>query len=153
MICRRIPRGGLASALAVLLVLHPLAALAGSASSAGGTLVVRDAWARAMPPGMPNAAAYLSIENRGRSPVRLTGAEAPLARRAGIHRSAIEGGMARMRPAGPLTILPGQTLTLEPGGYHVMLMGLQKGLREGGRFPLTLEFDPGGPITVEVSVR
>ena len=43
--------------------------------------------------------------------------------------------------------------TLQPGSFHVMMMGLAKPLEEGHSFPLTLTFEQAGEVTVEVTVQ
>ena len=59
----------------------------------------------------------------------------------------------KMRPAGPMEIPPGIALELEPGGLHVMLMGLQAPLVEGESFALTLTFERAGAVEVTVPIR
>jgi copper(I)-binding protein len=81
------------------------------------------------------------------------GVAAPIAARAEIHRSVTdEKGVSSMMPAGEIAVGPGTSVALEPGGLHVMLMGLQSSLDEGGAFELTLTFSDGGEVTVPVTV-
>ena len=47
----------------------------------------------------------------------------------------------------------GGQVTFEPGGLHIMLIGLQRELEAGDRFKITLQFEESGTLTVEVSVR
>jgi copper(I)-binding protein len=63
-----------------------------------------------------------------------------------------EKGVSSMTPAGDIAIEPGEIVALEPGGLHVMLMGLQSSLDEGSAFELTLTFSDGGEMTVPVTV-
>ena len=51
----------------------------------------------------------------------------------------------KMRPVGPLPIEPGKPVTLAPGGYHIMLSGLKRSLKQGDSFPITLSFAKAGP--------
>ena len=55
----------------------------------------------------------------------------------------MEGGVMRMRPLAAIDIPAEQTVTLSPGGMHIMLLGLGQPLREGQTFPLTFSFMPG----------
>jgi hypothetical protein len=65
----------------------------------------------------------------------------------------MEDGVARMRPIeGGVVVPAGGSATLAPGGMHIMLMSLNEPLEVGKVFPLTLEFDDGGSIEVEVAV-
>ena len=57
-----------------------------------------------------------------------------------------------MAPAGDIRIAPGETVALEPGGLHAMLMMLQRPMVEGEAFELTLSFSDGGEVSVEVPV-
>ena len=59
----------------------------------------------------------------------------------------------RMRPLAGIALEPGKPVTLAPGGYHVMLMGLKAPLKQGDQFPLTLTFERAPPMTVTVNVE
>jgi len=133
-------------AFALLVVSTVLIATADSAAVA-----VTGAWARATPPGLDVSAAYFVIENRGAAD-RLTAVSSPVAGRAELHRTTTRDGMARMEHQHAVAVPPGRT-EFAPGGLHVMLLGLEQPLRAGDRFPLTLEFERAGELTVEVSVR
>lgn len=113
---------------------------------------VRDAWARATPPGSDVAAVYLTLVG-GKTADELRGAETPRAAMTHLHSMDDTGGMARMRPVDGLAVPAGKTVTLAPQGLHLMLMGISKPLVAGERFPLTLRFANGGVRTVEVSVQ
>jgi copper(I)-binding protein len=115
-------------------------------------LEVRMPWARASAGIAKTAAVYLTIVNHGETADRLVAATSPVARVAAIHRHIMEGDIMRMRPVHALEVAPGGTTVLEPGGLHVMLMGLRGPLAEGERFPLTLTFERAGDIQVEVTV-
>ena len=61
--------------------------------------------------------------------------------------------MTEMKPVSSLRIPQGKTVSLSPGGYHVMLAGLAKPLTTGQSFTMTLTFDKAGRIDVPVEVR
>ncbi len=130
-----------------------LAALAATAAEGIklGELVIYDAWARASAGPTPNGAAYVSIHNHGPAD-RLLGASTPAAARSELHAHIMDSGIMKMRPSGPIDIAPKARVTLEPGGRHVMLMGLKAPLKEGGTFPLTLRFEKAGEIMLTVTV-
>ena len=99
------------------------------------------------------SAAYLTIENSGSEPDRLVGASSPAAKTVEIHEMVDDGGTMRMRPlADGLAIPANATTTLEPGGYHIMLIGLVEDLTEGDIYDLTLTFEHAGDVTVQVPV-
>lgn len=120
--------------------------------AAAEALAVRHAWARATPPGSTVAAAYLTIDNAGGRSDRLLSIASPRARSAEVHAVVREGELVRMRKVNPLHVGAGERVALEPGGLHVMLMGLNAPLRSGGKLPLTLVFEQAGEIRVEAEI-
>ena len=52
-----------------------------------------------------------------------------------------------------LTIEPGKTVKLAPGGYHLMLMDLKQPFKQGDKVPLTLEFEKAGKVAVALDVQ
>jgi len=136
--------------LAFLLLLTGLSApaLAGSED-----VVVESAWSRASIGTSRPGAAYMTVRNRGEDAVTLTKIATPLAMMPEIHESKTNSdGVSSMAPAAEITIEPGQSVALEPGGLHAMLMKLQEPMTEGETFPLTLTFSDGGKVTVEVPI-
>ncbi|MDI3297888.1 MAG: copper chaperone PCu(A)C [Bacillota bacterium] len=124
-----------------------------STQASGARLRVSQGWARAAEAGQ-NAAVYLTIENPTGQADRLVSAATDVARRAEIHRSRMVGGVMEMEPVtGGLPIPAGKNLSLAPGGYHIMLFGLQRTLNPGERFDLRLRFERAGAVTVPVEVR
>src|SRR6187399_3184792 len=98
-----------------------------------GKLVIDHPWARPTTAGMPVGVAYLSITNHGSREDTLIGAQT--------------------RPAGPLAIRPGETLTAAPGGLHLMLVDLKTPLVDGETIPLVLSFKDAGEITVQLKIE
>ncbi len=133
----------------LLFGLIPAAAAHGVFETDG--ITVREVWARASK--VRNSAAYMTITNEGSKPVRLVAVSTPIAGRAQLHTTRIEDGVMKMRPVKAIEIGPGQTVELEPGGYHVMLLGLEEPLRLDDHFDLTLTFDNGTTVDVVVHVR
>jgi hypothetical protein len=136
---------------AVLAAIFALAVRAGEITRAG-TLEIDSPWARASVGTTRPSAAYVTIRNTGDRPERLIEVTTPVAGHAETHAMAHEGGMMKMRPAGPLEIPPEGELRLAPGGLHIMLMELKEPLEEGASLPLTLVFETAGEVTVEVPV-
>ena len=139
--------GGLAAALLSALG----QARAEMASFALGNLVVESPWARESV--TPTGAAYLTVRNGGDRDDRLIGVASAVADRAELHGSAMEGGVMKMRPVEAVVVPAHGEAALEPGGLHVMLMGLKGRLEEGGSFALTLEFEHAGTIEVMVTIE
>jgi hypothetical protein len=112
-----------------------------------------DGWMRALPPGQPTAAAYLTLTNPDAAAVRLVAARSEAAERVEIHRSSQVEGMWRMREIEGLDIPAGGTVILAPGGTHLMLIGLARPLREGETLPIVLEFDNGETLPASVVIK
>lgn len=143
-----------ALALAAALLALPLAGRAQDAApgSAGG-IAITEGFVVSTGPRAPTAAAYLTIVNGGDAD-RLTGASGEAARRIELHRHVRENDVARMEPIPEGVPTPaGGTVRLEPGGMHVMLMGLNAPLEPGGTVDLTLLFENAGPVAVTLPVR
>jgi copper(I)-binding protein len=119
----------------------------------GPGIIVTGAWARAAPQGVAVGAAYFVITNQGRQADTLVSISSPAAATVELHRTTVENGVSRMRPAGQPAIAPGETLKAEPGQLHVMLKGLSHPLVAGTRVPLVLTFRRAGPITVQMDVN
>lgn len=117
-----------------------------------GALTVADAWVRAIP-GAAVAAAYMTLHNGGKQPVRVIGVRSALAGHAMIHETRLENGVSTMRPHEPLVIAPGASVTLEPGGLHLMLHDLAHPLAVDEQVPLELLLDGGGRVAVSARVR
>ncbi|MGQ3672257.1 copper chaperone PCu(A)C [Xanthobacter sp. TB0136] len=119
-----------------------------------GALEITGPWSRATPGGAKVAAGYMQITNTGQTPDRLTGGTSAFSERVEIHEMTMENGVMRMRPLPDgLDIAPGQSVKLEPGGYHIMFMGLKEQLKEGESVKGTLTFSKAGTADVTYQVR
>ena len=125
------------------------AALAGAAQA---ELAVDNAWARATPPGFAKGAVYLDIRNDGRRSDTLVGVHTDRAGRAELHRTIEEGGNSRMVHTPRVRVPADSSVTFEPGGRHVMMMGIDEALTEGERFTVELEAETAGTLRVDVEV-
>lgn len=112
-------------------------------SFAFGDLAVQfDAWARATAPGAATGAIYGEIHNHGDQAIVLKDVGFDLAGHAMVHRTVVRDGMMRMVHSS-VELAPGESITLEPGGLHIMLMGLNAPLERGCRYDVTLKWDDG----------
>lgn len=114
---------------------------------------VLDTYARSASPMAKTGAAFMLIENIGDADDRLIGAASPVAQKVELHTHIEEGGVMKMVHVEEGFALPaGETLILQRGGAHVMLMGLTESFEQGKIIPLTLVFEKSGEIVVEVPV-
>ena len=131
--------------LAMPFLAEPVVALAQP-----GQIEVEQVWSRAAPQGRVGVL-YMTVTDHG-APDRLVGVETPVAEKAELHESFAEGGVMKMRPVAAAPVEPGKPLVLKPGGYHVMLMGLRRTLKEGDEFPATIRFAQAGAVSVTAHV-
>jgi len=102
--------------------------------------------------GQAPAAVYVTIENKGGTADRLTGAFTDHAAMAMVHQNEVVNGVARMRMAGEINIPANDKIEMVPGGTHIMLEGLRAPLKTGDDFDLVLKFKESGDRTVKVTV-
>jgi copper(I)-binding protein len=118
-----------------------------------GELSLSDAFTRATPPSAKTAGGYLTIGNTGAEVDRLLSAASPAAAKVGLHDMKVEGDQMKMSELEDGIEIPaGQTVTLAPGGLHIMFMGLKAPFIEGQSVPVTLVFEKAGAIELELPV-
>jgi periplasmic copper chaperone A len=131
-----------------------LAAPARAQEVRAGDLVITQAWARATPGGAKIGGGYVTVENKGAAPDRLIGGSADIAVKVEVHEMAMNNGVMTMRPLDKgLTIEPGKTVKLAPGGYHLMMFDLKGPLKQGDKVPVTLEFEKAGKVKLSLDVQ
>ena len=143
----------------IALTLILLSTVTGEAlAAAKNPIVISQAQARASVGKMPNSAAFLQIENRGKNDDALLSASSPAAERVEIHSMNREGDVMKMRAVDSLVIKAGEKIAMQSGhGYHLMLMGLTRPLKAGEKLPIDLEVESSdksiAKIKVEAEVR
>jgi copper(I)-binding protein len=100
-----------------------------------------------------NSAAYLAIRNQGPRPEALVAVESEVADTVELHDVSMAGGVMRMRTVGSVAVPAGGQVALEPGGLHVMLVGLDRALAEGDSVPLVLRFRSGRILRLTAPVH
>lgn len=134
---------------AVLLV----AALAGVVPAYAAALDITGAWLRQPPPGQTSVAIYMELHNGGSAPLAVVGARVEGAASASIHGHSHADGMMRMYPVPRLEIAPGAELSLQPGGYHLMVGGIDTAPQPGALLPFCLRLEDGVEQCAEARVR
>lgn len=99
-------------------------------------LQVATPWVRATVPQQGATGAFMQLTAERK--LRLLEVRSSVAGTVELHRMAMEGGVMKMRQIAYLDLPAGQTVALQPGGYHVMLFDLKRQVKEGERVPLTL---------------
>ena len=113
---------------------------------------VQDARAGVSAPGQSQAAAYLTIRNDGGRAERLRSIRVEGVGSATVHESDMSDGVMRMRPMPELDLPSGETVTMAPGGLHIMLMDLKQPLRAGDKLRATLLFRQSPPLRLTIPV-
>lgn len=96
--------------------------------------------------------AYMRLINRGMTPDRLVAASSPIAGITEVHETTMENDVMRMGEVEGIDLPVGEWVTLEPGGFHVMLIDLMRDLAPGEAIELTLTFESGEKMTIAVPV-
>jgi hypothetical protein len=117
-----------------------------------GNLMVTEARAPASPPAVSVGAIYFSIGNAGAKADRLLSVSTPAAAKVELHESRTVHGVVEMRAVASVECPPRATVKSEPGGLHVMLIGLSQPLRKGTEIPVSLQFRDAGVLTLKVPV-
>lgn len=118
-----------------------------------GDLAITGAFTRATLPNAPVGGVYLDITNNGAADDRLVSVATPAAGVAQIHQMKMDGDVMKMNELPDGLVIPaGETVKLEPGGYHLMLMQLTGPLVEGQSIAVTLTFEKAGPVELQVPV-
>lgn len=143
--------------LLVALPLLPTAALAqhpghGTGAQEFGALRLEAPWTRAALQGRQGAG-FLTIRNTGATPDRLVAARSPAAGRMELHTHIRDGDVMRMRPVEDIPVPAQGSVSLEPGGLHLMFMGLNRPLVQGETIPVTLRFAQAGEVTIQLLVQ
>jgi periplasmic copper chaperone A len=112
------------------------------------------AWVRLPPPNLSVTAAYMTLRNSGDDDLTVVHAESPTAGTVELHEHLHDAaGVMRMRQVASLSLPAGGVLVMEPGGLHLMLIGLHQPLTEGEIVPVTLHLADGRTLDVSAEVR
>ena len=131
-------------------------AVARDRASAAGDVVVTHPFAVPTLPGATVGGAYLgALKNSSSKADKLVKVATPVAASVEIHDMNVDAkGVMRMREIDGIVVPPNETVTMSPGtGMHLMLMGLRRPLKAGESFPMTLQFERGGKLEVDVVVE
>lgn len=110
-------------------------------------------WSREAPPNAKVIAGFFQLKNGGTQDDFLIAASTPIAERVEIHTHEMVGEMMKMRQVESVRVGSMQTVSFQPGGFHLMIFAPNKVLKQGDRFPLTLTFKNAGSVEVEIAVE
>lgn len=123
-----------------------------SACSPKTGMEIHQAWARPAAQG-ENSAIYFVIENHTSETQEMNGVQSDVAQAVEMHESRMSGDVMQMNQLETVSLEPGAEVAFEPGGLHVMLIGLQQELKTGDEIEMTLQFKDFEDLKVRVPVR
>lgn len=144
----------------VLVSAFALASCGGSDSTGSDTtlatseasVTVTNQWARTSPMAATTGAAYMDIVATDGDELVSASVDASVAGKTEVHEVVMSGGSMTMREVDKIVLPAGETVSLKPGGYHIMLLDLVNPLEVGSSISVTLTFATAGEITVDVPV-
>lgn len=138
--------------IALALVPALFAPVSPAAIAAPAQVVVTDAWVKASSfsdhaGGMTGV--FMKVTNKTKRAITLLAGTSSTAAMVETHQ-VVDGVMSKT--ARGIKIMPGKTVILEPGGLHVMLMGLKKAILPGTKVDLTLTFAGAKPVVLKTMI-
>lgn len=128
--------------------------LLASIASAAAPIRIDNPWSRATAPGQVVGGGFMTIVNTASTTDRLISAASPVAAEVQIHNTSMDGGVMRMRQlTDGLEIPANGTVELKPRSLHLMFMQLKSPLEAGASFPVQLQFEKAGAVTVQFKVE
>jgi copper(I)-binding protein/transcriptional regulator GlxA family with amidase domain len=129
----------------------PSRALANQADA--NQITIRDAWIQEGPPSQKNTAAFMVIENQGAAETELVSARSDVAEVVELHQMETISEVMSMRKLDLISVPAGGKAELKPSGFHLMLIGLNKEIKQGDEVSVTLQFANSLQKTIRVPVR
>lgn len=123
-----------------------------TADAQNGSVAVRDPYARPALQG-DNGAAFFVIDNASDAPATVVSASSDVAATVEVHLSSMDGGVMKMEKQDRVEIPANSQLEFKPGSYHVMFINLNRDLKAGDTFKLTLGFESGETLPLIVTVK
>ena len=144
----RLPRTRTRTRLAAVAA---LALVLAACSGADAELSIEGAWVRSNPNLI--GAAYMAITSPIADELVAASVDPSIAGTVEVHEVVMDDGMMRMREVAGIALPAGETVMLEPGGYHIMLLDMPEMLEAGTEVVLTLTFASGTEVPVTATVR
>ena len=116
-------------------------------------VVIHNGWVQEGPPSQTITAAYMTIENRTGGELSLISANTEVAETVELHKMELIDGIMKMHRVEAIDIPAGGAAELKPGGYHLMVIGLKRQLKEGDKVTISLQFSRGLRKTITIPVR
>ncbi len=139
--------------LRIGVVVTALMVVAAACGDDAGGVSVDGQWARTSPNMATNGAAYMQLTAADADALVGASVDSSIAAMAQVHEVVMDADGAMMMQQTPSITLPaGEEVSLEPGGFHIMMMDLAEPFVLGQKFEITLQFEGVGAVVVEVEV-
>jgi len=127
--------------------------LLGASTLFASNIEIKDAYVRATPPGLVNSAAFMTVDNQSEKDISIVKATSKVSKVVELHTHDMKNGVMKMYQVPKIDVSKKSQTVLKPGGYHVMLIGLNNALEEGKTVTLTLEFSNGETKTIIAPIK
>ncbi len=124
-----------------------------ASTTAAASVQVENAYARAVPPGQPNSASFMTLVNTSAVDHSVVSASSPVAATVELHTHTNNNGVMEMRRIDKIDVPANGRTELKPGGLHVMLIGLQQDMKVGENAQITLTFEDGSTTTIDAGIQ
>lgn len=118
-----------------------------------GPLSISNVYIREPAPGQHILAGFATFKNEGQQALTLNHVHSADASTIEVHRTQYEEGHMQMRRVNHLVVPPKSELQFQPGGYHLMLRGVEKKLKPGEQMDITFSFEGGVTVNAIATVR
>ncbi len=116
-------------------------------------ILIENAYIPAAPPSSKALAGYMTITNDGSESRTIVGIKSPAFAMVHLHQTMVKDGVSSMKALYHLKLKPGESVTLAPGGMHLMLMRPEEDLLASGNIPVTVKFKNGESVELVVPIR
>jgi len=117
------------------------------------SIEIKDSYVRATPPGLPNSAAFMTIENETAKDINIVKASSKVSKYVELHTHDMKNGVMKMYQVPKITVPKNGQVVLKPGGFHVMFIGLHHPLKTGENVTFTLELENGDTKTITAPIK
>lgn len=124
-----------------------------SSANAANSIKIENTWSPEAPPVVKVMAGYMKIYNISNKDIKIQSAKSNLFNKVEIHLTQMKNGMMNMIKQENLNIEAKSHIELKPGGLHMMLMGRLKPISKGSVIPVTLTFDNGETMNINLKIK
>ena len=123
------------------------------AASVADSIQISDPYVRMVPPNSPATAAFMELKNTSDKNHALVSAKAYINKTTELHNHIHDNGVMRMRQVQQIDLPAGKSTALKPGGFHIMLIGLDAPVQKDQNIKIDLTFEDGSTKTIEAIGR